>query len=56
MIQKFETPLSKMQNHPAVDNRRPGAYNDSHIHSRGAASHAQFVFQLKTDTKLRKTA
>jgi len=21
------------------------AYNDSHIHSRGAASHAQFVFQ-----------
>ena len=34
-----------MQNHPAVDNRRPGAYNDSHIHSRGAASHAQFVFQ-----------
>lgn len=45
MIQKFETPLSKMQNHPAVDNRRPGAYNDSHIHSRGAASHAQFVFQ-----------
>ncbi|MDY4962794.1 MAG: hypothetical protein SO080_08985, partial [Oscillospiraceae bacterium] len=28
-----------------IRNRRTGAYNDGHIHLRGAAGHAQPVFQ-----------
>ena len=44
MIQKFETSLSKIRKHSAVDNRRTGAYNDAKFPLRGAASHASHVF------------
>lgn len=49
MIQKFETSLSKIRKHSAVDNRRTGTYNDSHITRKELQAMRNTFFRRKND-------
>ena len=56
MIQKFETSLSKIRKHSAVDNRRTGTYNDSHITRKELQAMRHTFFARPCNTAAKRAA